>query len=285
MKLIIVSGLSGAGKTQALHTLEDRGVYCIDNLPISLLPPIAEQMPALAASAPCVAVGIDIRNSTLQELPNLLDLLKTQQIDYEILFLEADSKILLKRFSETRRKHPLTLTRPDLSLAEALDLERSLLSSLSEQASLRIDTSQTNVHQLRDLIRLRVGLDTHQTMPLLFLSFGFKHGIPQDIDFMFDVRCLPNPHWEQHLRSQTGRDQAVVDYLAVQPTVQNMREHIIQFLETWIPQFEADNRSYLSIAVGCTGGQHRSVFMIEQLAQHFRTQREGVLLRHRELSN
>lgn len=284
MKLIIVSGLSGAGKTQALHTLEDRGVYCIDNLPISLLPAIAEQMPSLAASSPCVAVGIDVRNSTLRELPHWLEALQAKQINYEVLFLEAEPKILLKRFSETRRKHPLTLTRPDLSLAEALELERKLLSSLSEQAALRIDTSQTNVHQLRDLIRLRVGLHSQQIMPLLFLSFGFKHGMPQDVDFVFDVRCLPNPHWEQHLRTLSGRDRAVIEFLSAQPTVQAMKRQIVEFLENWIPQFEADSRSYLSVALGCTGGQHRSVFMAEKLAQHFRAQREGVLIRHRELS-
>ncbi len=284
MKLIIVSGLSGAGKTQTLHTLEDQGVYCIDNLPISLLPGVADQMPSLADSAPCVAVGIDVRNSTLQELPYLLDTLKTKQINYEILFLEAQSTVLLKRFSETRRKHPLTLSRPDLSLPEALELERNLLSCLSEHAALRIDTSQTNVHQLRDLIRLRVGLENQQTMPLLFLSFGFKHGIPQDVDFVFDVRCLPNPHWEQHLRRLTGRDQAVIEYLSAQATVQEMQADIIQFLQRWIARFEADNRSYLSVALGCTGGQHRSVFIAEALAKHFQAQREAVLLRHRELS-
>lgn len=284
MKLIIVSGLSGAGKTLALHSLEDRGVYCIDNLPVSLLPAVAEQMPTLSVSSPCVAVGIDARNSTLQALPQWLEILQEKHIAYEILFVEADTEVLLKRFSETRRKHPLTLIQPNLSLAEALTLERQMLSVLSEQAAIRIDTSQTNVHQLRDLVRLKVGLNETQAMPLLFLSFGFKYGVPQDVDFVFDVRCLPNPHWERHLRSLTGRDPAVMDYLSAQPKVRDMQAHLSQFLHTWIPQFEADNRSYLTIAFGCTGGQHRSVYMVEQMAQHFSEQRKGVLLRHRELS-
>ncbi len=284
MKLIIVSGLSGAGKTLALHSLEDRGVYCIDNLPVSLLPAIAEQMPNLAAASPSVAVGIDIRNSTLQELPHLLKILQEKQVVYEILFLQAEASVLLKRFSETRRRHPLTLAHPHLSLAEALELERRMLSALAQEAAIQIDTSHLNVHQLRDLVLLKIGLHDEHVMPLLFLSFGFKYGIPQEVDFVFDVRCLPNPHWEQHLRSLTGRDLAVIEYLQAQPKVQEMQDNLRQFLHTWIPQFEADNRSYLSIAIGCTGGHHRSVYMVEQLAQHFQQQREGVLLRHRELT-
>jgi len=281
MKLIIVSGLSGAGKTIALHSLEDAGAYCIDNLPVNLLPGVAEQMNHLAATYPCMAVGVDARNIALQDVPALLQTLKDQAVDFLILFLEASDEVLLKRFSETRRRHPLTSQ--NLSLQEAIQRERHLLSALSDQADYRIDTSSTNIYQLRDQIHLSADLHLNQQMPLLFQSFGFKRGLPQDADFVFDVRCLPNPHWERHLRSLTGRDQAVIDFLDNQPEVRQMSEQVAHFLETWIPLFEADKRSYLSIAIGCTGGQHRSVYLVERLSAHFRQLRDSVLVRHREL--
>jgi len=198
-----------------------------------------------------------------------------------VLFLEADDAVLIKRFSETRRKHPLT--KQNKPLAEAIKQERQLLEPLARRANLRINTSLTNVHQLRDTIRLQVGLSQNPGLSLLFQSFGFKNGIPVDADFVFDVRCLPNPHWKTELRLLTGRDVAVKNFLQNEPKVQQMCEHLIGFLETWIPQFVAENRSYLTIALGCTGGQHRSVYLTEQLAQHF-SQSYGVLVRHRELS-
>ncbi|ALG67651.1 RNase adapter RapZ [Beggiatoa leptomitoformis] len=281
MKLLIVSGLSGAGKTIALHSLEDMGTYCVDNLPVSLLPAFAEQAKQLANLHDYVAVGVDARTAALHDLPSLLQTLSDTDIPYSILFLEADDAVLIKRYSETRRKHPLTTKQ--LPLAEAIKYERQLLAPLSSRADIRINTSQMHVHQLRDMIRLRTDLQINQSISILFLSFGFKYGLPQEADFIFDVRCLPNPHWDPELRPLTGRDHAVVQFLASQPKVQQMLAHISEFLSVWIPQFEADNRSYLTVAVGCTGGQHRSVYITEQLAQLFNQKRDGVLLRHREL--
>jgi UPF0042 nucleotide-binding protein len=286
MKLIIVSGLSGAGKTIALHSLEDMGAYCIDNLPVGLLPLFAEQSEQLGIPHECVALGMDARNSlmrALHDIPALLQRLERAQVLDQVLFLEADDAVLLKRFSETRRKHPLTTG--DVSLAEAIQRERQLLEPLANRADIRINTSQMHVHQLRDMIRLRVDLCyPSEELSLLFQSFGFKNGIPNDADFVFDVRCLPNPHWETGLRNLTGSDLAVINFLQAQPKVQQMREQLIGFLETWIPQFKADDRSYVTIAIGCTGGHHRSVYLVEQLAQHFNQQKYGVLVRHRELS-
>jgi len=280
-KIFIISGLSGAGKTIALHSLEDMGAYCLDNLPIGLLPAFIEQLNQLGKVYECVAVGIDARTLALQKVPTLLETLQLIKIPYEVLFLEAKDAILIQRFSETRRKHPLTSSH--IPLAEAIKCERQLLEPLASQATIRIDTSSTHVHQLRDMIRLRVKLQQLPNLALLFQSFGFKYGIPNDADFMFDVRCLANPHWKPELRTLTGRDEAVVHFLQQEPKVQQMLEQIIQFLETWIPEFAAENRSYLTIAMGCTGGRHRSVYLVEQLAQHFCQQRPGILIRHREL--
>ncbi|HEC84384.1 MAG TPA: RNase adapter RapZ [Thioploca sp.] len=282
MMLLIVSGLSGAGKTIALHSLEDMGTYCVDNLPVGLLPAFAEQTNHLGDCPGCVAVGVDARTTALHDMPALLQSLSETHIPYQVLFLEADDAVLIKRFSETRRKHPLT--KPDVPLAEAIKCERQLLEPLAHRADIRINTSLTHVHQLRDMIRLRVGLRPNQGLSLLFQSFGFKYGIPFDADFVFDVRCLPNPHWKTELRNLTGRDAAVVNFLQREPKVQQMREHLIGFLETWIPQFVAESRSYLTVAIGCTGGQHRSVYLTEQLAQYFSQLSYGVLVRHRELS-
>lgn len=282
MKLVIVSGLSGAGKTIALHSLEDIGFYCVDNLPVALLPAFAKQAAQFSTDLENIAVGVDARTAIFHDMPALLQTVTETAIPYEILFLEADDTVLIKRFSETRRKHPLTSL--NVSLAEAIKRERQLLDPLVSQADVRINTSFTHVHQLRDLIQLRVGLRVKKPgLTLLFQSFGFKYGIPSDADFIFDVRCLPNPHWEVELRKLTGCDQAVIYFLQKEPKVQQMLEHIIYFLETWIPQFAAEDRSYLTIALGCTGGQHRSVYLAEQLARHFKPQREEVLVRHREL--
>ncbi|MCP4698817.1 MAG: RNase adapter RapZ [Gammaproteobacteria bacterium] len=283
MKLIIVSGMSGAGKSIALNSLEDMGAYCIDNLPVNLLPAMAEQTGSLKAA--CIAIGVDARNIGLHDVPALLQTRRNsgEGCECEILFLEASDSTLITRFSETRRKHPLTT--PSIPLAEAIKKERELLKSLSSCADIHIDTTHMHLYQLRDLIRLRVKLQASQGMSLLFRSFGFKYGIPQDADFVFDVRCLPNPHWESKLRMLTGKDQPVIDFLHAQPQVRQMLEHTIQFLAAWVPQFEADNRNYLTIAIGCTGGQHRSVYITDELAKYFGQQREGVLVRHRELVN
>ena len=285
MRLVIVSGLSGSGKSVALHTLEDLDYYCIDNLPIGLLEPFAQQL--LDNPSPGqenAAVGIDARNQSheLQHFPEIVRRLRDRGIRCEILYLQADDETLLKRFSETRRKHPLS--RADVPLADAIRQERSLLEPISANASLHIDTTRTNIHQLRDLVQERVAGKTDGALSLLFKSFGFKHGVPEDADFVFDVRCLPNPHWEAHLRPQTGLDREVAEYLDAQPMVDGMFDAIRTFLDTWIPCFESENRSYLTVALGCTGGQHRSVYLARRLGEHFRQRYPSVLVRHRELS-
>lgn len=284
MNFYIVSGLSGSGKSVALHTLEDLDYYCIDNLPVALLEPFVAQLlnhPQPGQDA--VAVGIDARNqsSDLQHFPDILKRLRARGIHIEILYLQADDETLLKRFSETRRRHPLS--RGTRTLADAIRDERSLLQPISAAASLHIDTTHTNVHQLRDLVHERVAGKSDGALSLLFKSFGYKHGIPEDADFVFDVRCLPNPHWDPRLRPQTGLDQDVVEYLDEQPLVDEMYQEIRSFLDAWIPRFERENRSYLTVALGCTGGQHRSVYLTERLGAHFRERYPSVLVRHREL--
>ena len=286
MKIIIVSGLSGAGKTVALNTLEDLGYYCIDNLPIALLAAFAAQNIGTESDLyDKVAVGIDARNSieSIQLFPDILNDLKSVGFEAEILFLEADDNILIKRYSETRRRHPLTDN--DVHLLEAINRERLILEPVAEHADIHIDTSHTHINQLRDMIRNRIGRHETGSLSLSFLSFGYKHGIPPDADYVFDVRCLPNPHWEPHLRPLTGRDEDVIKYLDSQELVSKMVDEIIDFFEAWIPHFEADNRSYLTLAIGCTGGQHRSVYLVEKLAEHFRGKRDGVMVRHREIVN
>ncbi len=284
LRLIIVSGLSGSGKTVALHTLEDAGYYCIDNLPVALLSGLgAHFSQAGDAGHQSYAVGIDARNrpGDLEQFPGILKHLQDQGLDTEIVFLTADDATLIKRFSETRRRHPLSTDhRP---LAEAIAVERHLLSPIQERADLLVDTTSTTLHQLRDVISERLGNDRTR-LSVLFQSFGFKHGIPGDADFVFDVRCLPNPHWEPQLRPLTGRDTAVAAYLGAQPAVERMYVQIRDFLASWIPAFERDNRSYLTIAIGCTGGHHRSVYLAERLATHFAGQRWQISMRHRELS-
>ncbi len=285
MKLLVVSGLSGAGKSVALNTLEDMGYYCIDNLPANLLPAFANQMVA-ADGIPyeSAAVGIDARNPAvvLARFPDIIADLRKRGVACDLLFLEADEPILIKRFSETRRRHPLT--GDGISLAEAIARERELLSELAEHADLRMDTSSTTLHQLRDTIRRRIGHGSDSVLSLLVESFGFKHGMPRDADFVFDVRCLPNPHWVPTLRPLTGKDPQVAEFLAAEPLVDEMFESLKSFLERWIPRFQADNRAYLTVALGCTGGQHRSVYLAERLGHHFSEQGgTNVIVRHREI--
>ncbi len=286
MKLLIVSGLSGSGKTVALHTLEDEGYYCIDNLHLGLLSAFVKQLmsPRLKLYEEA-AVGIDARSGVeeLERFGEILQEIRDIGIEPQIIFLQAEVDTLLKRFSETRRKHPLT--RKGLPLVEAIHLERALLSSIAVEADLVMDTTRTNVHQLSALIRERVRSSDTSSLSLLFQSFGFKHGTPSDSDYVFDVRCLPNPHWEPRLRAQTGRDEEVIDYLRGHPMVEEMFDSLRGFLETWIARMEEGNRSYLCVSIGCTGGQHRSVYLAERLAEHFRASRgERVATRHRELT-
>ena len=285
MKLLIISGLSGSGKSIALHVLEDLGYYCIDNLPIGMLPALADQLKHHNDhSQECVAVGIDARNLTgdLEQFPIILKNLNNHDIHCEVFFLEANDATLLKRFSETRRRHPLSSD--EVPLSEAIIQERALLEPISSAADLLIDTTQTNIHQLRDLIHGRVSSAEQGQMSVLFESFGYKHGIPVNADFVFDIRCIPNPHWVPELRALTGHEQEVIDYLEQHEDVHKMYNDIQRFLETWIPCFEADNRNYMTIAIGCTGGQHRSVYLANKLSQYFSQQRDGVLTWHRELS-
>jgi UPF0042 nucleotide-binding protein len=284
VRLVIVSGLSGSGKSVALHTLEDLGYYCIDNLPAGLLSVLAQELSLAATPVQNAAVGIDARNlpQALQQFSEVLDQLKQRGISSEILFLTCETETLIKRFSETRRRHPLSNS--GAALAEAVEQERALLEPIAQRADLFIDTSLTNIHQLRDLVLSRVARQSRNRLSLLFESFGYKHGIPRDADFVFDARCLPNPHWQPELRPLSGHDKPVAQYLESEPQVAAMHEQLRSFLEQWIPAFEAGNRSYLTIAVGCTGGQHRSVYLVERLARHFQTHYPNVVTRHRELS-
>ncbi|UCE77704.1 MAG: RNase adapter RapZ [Gammaproteobacteria bacterium] len=284
MKLVIVSGLSGSGKSVALHTLEDLGYYCIDNLPAGLLSVLALELSLAPTPVQNAAVGIDARNlpQALQQFSEILGQLEQRGISSEILFLTCETETLIKRFSETRRRHPLSNS--GASLADAVERERTLLEPIAQRADLFIDTSQTNIHQLRDLVLSRVARENRSRLSLMFESFGYKHGIPRDADFVFDARCLPNPHWQPELRPLSGRDSAVAQYLESDPQVATMHQQLCSFLEQWIPAFEAGNRSYLTIAIGCTGGQHRSVYLIERLARHFQPHYPNVVIRHRELS-
>jgi len=283
MKLVIVSGLSGSGKTIVLHSLEDLGFYCIDNLPLSLLPAFAEQISSSQLGQyEHAAVGIDARNLSedFNHFPDIIDKIREQGLVCEILFLQADDATLIKRFSETRRKHPLT--RSGVNLAEAIQRERKMLAPLAINADWCIDSSRTNVHQLRDLVHGRM-LKESRSLSLTFMSFGYKHGVPVDADFVFDVRCLPNPHWVPDLRTLTGEDEPVIRFLESQVVVNEMYNNLKDFIERWMPCFLADNRAYMTIAIGCTGGQHRSVYMARRLADYFSKTDAEVLLRHREL--
>ncbi len=288
MELIIVSGLSGAGKTVALHTLEDIGYTCIDNLPLFLLSQLAlglqQQFNINPTESSGTAIGIDARSQPehLHQLPAALHALSAHHIHPQILFLDAHTETLIRRFSETRRKHPLT--RNERSLAEAIEYERELLDPLRQIAHTQIDTTHTNLHELRDLIRTCLGNCAHLNTSILLQSFGFKHGVPDSFDFVFDVRCLPNPHWQAELRTLTGLDAPVIYFLEQSAQVIQMRDDIMQFFTRWLPAFEQDGRSYLTIAIGCTGGQHRSVYMVEALRHQFIAHGHRVIVRHRELS-
>ncbi len=285
MRLVIVSGLSGSGKSVALHLLEDLDFYCIDNVPAALLDQtvsaIVETGDPLYAN---LAVGVDARNSArdLDSLPGLVTGLRKRGIRCEIIFLQADDAILLKRYAETRRKHPLS--EEGQSLRDAIERERQLLGPIIDCAELVVDTTRTSVYELRDAIRQRVGGQSEAALSILLESFGFKHGIPADADFVFDLRCLPNPYWDTALRPLTGRDAQVAAYLDASEIVQRMYKDILEFLLRWIPEYVDFNRNYLTIALGCTGGRHRSVYMIEKIAPQLQKHYGQVLTRHTELA-
>ena len=284
MRLIIVSGLSGSGKSVALHMLEDIDFYCVDNIPAALLKPfISHTVRGMGDTYPRTAVGLDARNrpNEIETIPALVGELRRSGIGCEVIYLHASDEVLLKRYAETRRKHPLVTG--DISLRDAIATERRLLEPISSAADLVIDTSQMGVHALRELIRERVDRRRDGRLSLMFESFGYKHGIPGDADFVFDVRNLPNPYWEHSLRHLDGRDAAVIEYLEGHAGVRSMVGDLIEFLEKRVGEFAQANRSYLTIAIGCTGGQHRSVYIAERLARHFRAEYPQALTRHDSL--
>jgi RNase adapter protein RapZ len=284
MQIIILSGLSGAGKSVALHMLEDLGYYCIDNIPAALLKPfISYTVRSNEKLYARTAIGIDARNSDadFDSVPKLIDELKRSAIDCEVLFLVADDQELLRRFAETRRAHPLG--RQGETLREAIASERRLLEPIADCADQVIDTSRMGVHQLRDLINRRVDPRSPDRLSMQFESFGFKHGIPGDADFVFDARSLPNPYWEIALRPLTGRDPAVARFLEAQPSVIEFIDDVARFMNARIPAYFASSRQYLTVAVGCTGGQHRSVYVVERLAERFAHMQPGVRVRHAAL--
>jgi UPF0042 nucleotide-binding protein len=284
MRLIIVSGLSGSGKSVALHLLEDIDFYCVDNIPAALLKPfISHTIRGSDDVYPRTAVGLDARNrpNEIETIPALVAELRRSGINCEVLYLHASDEVLLKRYAETRRKHPLISAA--LSLREAIESERRLLEPITSTADLVIDTSHMGVHSLRERLRERIDRRQEGRLALLFESFGYKHGIPGDADFVFDVRSLPNPFWEHSLRHLTGRDPEVMAYLADHPSVGRMTTALIEFLSGRVAEFVQANRSYLTIAIGCTGGQHRSVYIAERLAEHFRAHYPEVLTRHDSL--
>jgi UPF0042 nucleotide-binding protein len=285
MNITIVSGLSGSGKSIALNAYEDEGYYCIDNLPIGLLETAVEELAGkLPAGYDHIALGIDARSGEkeLQNLESILRSFRDQGFEVSLIYLQSSEDVLIKRYSETRRKHPLTHT--GLPLVEAIRAEKEMMQVVAGFADLAIDTSRLNVHELSLLVKERAPGNIESGLSLLIQSFGFKHGIPLDSDFIFDLRCLPNPHWERKLRPFTGLDEPIVTYLEEHEEVTEMYQFIRRFLDEWIPRFRACNRSYVTFSVGCTGGRHRSVYMAEKLTRHLKSRLgESVQVKHREL--
>lgn len=283
ISLVVISGRSGSGKSTALHVLEDMGHYCIDNLPITLLQPLLDRL-SMEGKVTRAAVSIDARNTTgdLSMLETALSHFDKAVVDAKVVYLDAGDSTLMERFSETRRKHPLS----DLKrgLRESLELETKILGPVSSFAELRIDTTSLTMHELRDQIRTRVARESRE-IALLFLSFAYKRGIPGDADIVFDVRCLPNPYWKPDLRYLTGLDGPVQRFLLAQQEFKDTYDDIERYLARQLPGFEASNRSYLTVAIGCTGGQHRSVVMCNRLFEHFKSSFENVQVRHRELAS
>jgi len=285
VRIIVVSGLSGSGKSVALHMLEDLGFYCIDNIPAALLKPfISHTVRAAEPTYERTAVGLDARNTPAEIaiVPRLIDELRRSGIACEVLFLVASEEELLRRFAETRRKHPMSREN-NVDLREAMARERELLEPILYAADLVIDTSRMGVHELREVVHQRVEKRAAGRLSITFQSFGFKHGLPGDADFVFDARSLPNPYWEPSLRHLTGRDPEVVRFLEAQPGVATLIDDIDRFIEARVPEYHASNRGYLTVAVGCTGGQHRSVYIVERLAERFAARHPNVTARHSAL--
>ena len=280
--LIVLTGMSGGGKTVALRALEDLEFYCVDNLPSALLPQLVNAATEGGSKHRRIAVGVDVRNrgADFALMPTVLSELAAAGVQVHLIFLDCRDEVLIKRYSETRRRHPLA-TR-GLSLADAIVEERRLLRPLMAIAEKVIDSSELNVHQLRRLVATGYAQAT-EGLTLMFQSFAFRRGLPLDADFVFDTRCLPNPHWQAHLRPLSGKDGPVRDFLDAEPLVAEYFTDTARWLDAWLPRFEQDDRSYMTISIGCTGGRHRSVYLVEKLAAHYRARREGVLTFHREL--
>ncbi|HET7757415.1 MAG TPA: RNase adapter RapZ [Steroidobacteraceae bacterium] len=281
MRIIILSGLSGSGKSVALHVLEDLGFYCIDNIPAALLKPfISYTVRSPEPTYARTAIGLDARNTTAEiaSVPQLIDELKRSGLQLEVIFLIAAEEELLRRFAETRRRHPLAGS--DVGLREAMALERQLLEPVVSAADLVIDTSRMGVHALREIMHKRVEQRDAGRLSITFESFGFKQGIPGDADFVFDARALPNPYWEPGLRNLTGRDPEVIRFLETNTDVATLIADIARFVRARVPEYHASNRGYLTVAVGCTGGQHRSVYIVERLAEDFAAEFANVTARH-----
>ncbi|TVP57363.1 MAG: RNase adapter RapZ [Halomonadaceae bacterium] len=284
MKLIIVSGRSGSGKSTALHVLEDLGFYCIDNMPVGLLSPLTEEaLKTEASSQRNIAVSIDARNLSrdIANFEHLYHQLRHQDMTVEIIYLDAANQTLLQRFHATRRKHPLS--NDQRSLVEAISAEKALLEPIARLAHLHIDTSNLSMYELRDIVKQRIAGRREQELAVLVQSFGFKHGVPVDSDFVFDVRCLANPYWDTSLRSMTGLDQPVQAFLDAEADTQALFQDLDGLLERWLPRFLHNNRSYMTVSIGCTGGQHRSVYMAELLGNQLRQHYPNVQVRHTEL--
>lgn len=284
MHILVISGRSGSGKTSALNLLEDEGFTCIDNLPISLLPALVEKVRLRDTSASTrLAIGIDARNidSDLSTLPALFESVKHVHDELKILYLDTSKDVLIRRFSETRRKHPLTDR--DTGLHEAISEEDIIIAPLAAIADVTLDTTNLNLHELRSAVKRELVGEQTEGIALTFTSFGFKFGVPVDADFVFDVRCLPNPYWEPSLRDKSGQENEVADFLRASEEVGAMADDIEYFATKWLPKFEGNNRSYLNIAIGCTGGMHRSVFLVEELGKRMREKVKNTLVRHRQL--
>lgn len=279
MELIIISGRSGSGKSVALRALEDAGYYCVDNIPLALIPTLSEYFTKEARSA---VISLDIRN--LPNTSNTIDelLTKLMPLNPKLIFLDCERNTLIRRYSDSRRIHPLS-TQDDLSLESAIDLEQKLLEPLVQNANYIIDTSNLSSHELAENLRNLLQGSAEKELKIIFESFGFKYGLPADADYVFDVRFLPNPHWNPELRPMTGLEQPVIEFLERQTEVHNFIYQTRNYLEMWLPMLEQNNRSYLTIAIGCTGGKHRSVFVTEQLGKYFQAKGKKVQIRHKSL--
>ena len=280
--LIVLTGMSGGGKTVALRAMEDLEFYCVDNLPSALLPQLVNAVIQGNSKHRRIAVGVDVRNrgTDFAHMPTVLSELAAAGVQVHLVFLDCRDEVLIKRYSETRRRHPLAIR--GVSLADAIVEERRLLRPLMAIAEKVIDSSELNVHQLRRLVATGYAQAT-EGLTLMFQSFAFKRGLPLDADFVFDARCLPNPHWQAHLRPLSGKDAPVREFLEAEPLVGEYFADTARWLDAWLPRFEQDDRSYVTISIGCTGGRHRSVYLVEKLAAYYRDRREGVLAFHREL--